>query len=235
MVHLYLRYGTRFILASVIIAIVVNFMALPETLFGYYPHLYKVLKIAFLPLVGLNWYLETLIVDKHIPFFVFAQWIGDIILLKPGILYTAIGGFFFAAGHLSMVHFYKITLPKVPLLSYVLLIPPIVFLSMFIFPHMKWNVPSCIGCFLYCCVLLISASAAAMRLCKYSFFSKTFLLAWIGYLLFITSDYFLILREFNLTEGMKRIETMLPYCVGQVMIVIGTIYADRDLQKQHVK
>ena len=233
MVHVYFKYFTRFLLVSVIAAIMWNFNAKPETLFGLYPNFYKILKILFLPLLGLNWYLETPVVDKHIPFFIFAQWIGDIILLKPGIFYTATGGYFFAFGHIAMVHFYKIELRKVPIISYIILTPPIIFLSWCIFPHMKWNLPSNVGCFLYCVVLLISASASAMRLCKYPFFSKTFILCWIGYLLFIASDYFLILREFNLTTGMKRIETMLTYCLAQIMIVIGTTYAYLDLPKEH--
>ena len=230
MVNAFLRVFMKILLAEDIIVMMLNFALAPGEMYGLYKYLYVFVKTAFLPLVCVNYLIATPIIDKHIILFVILQWIGDVILLKQGIFYTALGGHFFGFGHISMILFFNVSFKKVPWYAYLLALPPFVFMYGLIFPHMRWDHVSQYGCLLYCTVLLISSACAVFRLCKYSFKENTFILCWFGYILFIFSDYFLIVRDFEISKKMRRIETMLTYCIAQIMIVIGTSYAQKDLK-----
>ena len=212
-----------------------NFYALPDTMFGLYPNLFKITKVAFLPLVLINYLMMTPVVSKLVLLFILLQWIGDIILLKPGICYTALGGFFFGLGHILMMIFFKVDIRKVKLISYLISIPPIVFMYSLIFPYMKWDHPTDYGCLVYCTILLASHAFAAGRLYKYSFKDKSFLFTWLGFLFYVSSDYFLITKEFELTDKMRRIPTLLTYCIAQILIVSGAMYSHTELNAHKEK
>lgn len=230
MVSKFVRILTILAIIADVAAMMWNFRMLPEAMFGKYPILFKITKILLLPLCLLNWAQITPVFDKHIPAFVLFQWIGDIFLLWHMKIMTYIGGWCFIFGHLAMSHFFNVEWKKVPIWAYILaFIPPIRMYSL-LWPRLDYHKGHDISCFFYCSILLFSAFNAICRVCKYKFTDATYLLSSFGYIFFILSDYYLIVREFALKPGNFRIETMLTYCIAQFMLTASAAVAYKDLK-----
>lgn len=206
-----------------------NFHMAPGEFYGRFKNLYKVTKTCLLPAIFSIWIQFTPAVDLRIVLFYLFQWIGDVILLIQGDFPTMLGGVSFLIGHVFMIRFYDIDFKKIPMLSYMLGVPPAVIMYSFVFPHMKWKKIKDYACLVYVSVLQCAAFSAVTRLCKYSITDTTFLFEWIGYLFFTASDTFLIFNEFNIVEKPLRIPIMSTYSIAQTLIMIGLISASKDI------
>ena len=206
-----------------------NFAVAPGEMYGKYSNLYKVSKTILLPTIFMIWLLYTPAVDMRIIIYDFFQWLGDLVLLIPTTLATVFGGLFFLIGHISMINFFAIDFKNIPLLAYLLGIPPPLIMYTLVFSKMKFNKIMEYGCLVYCSTLQMACFTAVSRLSKYSFTDVSFLCSWIGYLFFVASDLCLVLNEFGIVQKLLRIPIMSTYTIAQTLITIGAIYAHKDI------
>ena len=206
-----------------------NFAIAPGEMYGKSRNLYKITKTILLPTIFVIWLLYTPAIDVRIIIYDFFQWLGDLVLLIPTTLATIFGGLFFLIGHISMINFFAIDFKNIPLLAYVLGIPPPVIMYSLVFSKMKFNKFMEYGCLIYCSTLQMACFASVSRLSKYNFTDTSFLCSWIGYLFFVASDLCLVLNEFGLVQKLLRIPVMSLYTIAQTLITIGAIHAHHDI------
>ena len=206
-----------------------NFYVAPGEMYGKSRNLYKVTKTILLPTIFMLWIFYTPAVDGRIILYYFFQWLGDIVLLIPSMIATALGGVFFLVGHISMIQFFAVDFKNIPYVSYLFALPPALIMFQLVFTRMKFNKLMDYGCLVYCSTLQLAAFAAATRLSRYTFLHPSFLCSWIGYLFFVSSDICLILNEFNIVQKLLRIPIMSTYTIAQTLITVGAIYAEKDI------
>lgn len=218
------RFFLTFLITLNVTILLINLRLGKGNLYGKSPHVFYCTKILLVPTIASLWFYTA---DRHDPLvssFLIGSWCGDVFLLSSKILFTILGGFSFALGHISMILFFNVHLSFLTLYS-ILLTLPTVFLFSRLIPQIKFEYAKDYGALVYCFILQFAFAASAARSCIYPIYHPSFLLCYLGYFFFLISDYYLIKKELKITSEPKRVEIIGCYALSEIMIIAGTVYA----------
>ena len=159
-----------------------------------------------------------------------ACWVGDLLLIKHGIKWFAMGGCSFLLGHAFFVVAYnqEIDYTKIPI--WLMIIIPIIYVAGIIVVLIKLKPYIKKALFIpTCCYLMANVTMNVFAVYRLvSGIGNNIilgpLLTAIGALLFLVSDASLFFVRFNKNSRMKtHFLVMLTYTVGELLIVLGLI------------
>ena len=130
-----------------------------------------------------------------------------------------------------MIQYLNIEWRKLKIASILLFLPPSVGMLTLVYTNMDFSHIHQYGALMYCVTLQVANFAASSRLSRFGFTNPAFLFSWIGYILFICSDYFLISKEFGLSNKLRRVEIMSTYIFAQIFLMSGSIFTEKWEQK----
>lgn len=188
-------------------------------------------KIFILPMLVLMYLFGASVINIFVVIALVACWLGDVLLIKHGIKWFALGGLSFGIGHVFFIIAYNqyITYSSIPI--FLLIIIPLIIVGAVAIVLIKLKpyikkvlfIPTI-------AYLLANASMnvfASFRLVSSIASSSAFvgpLLTVIGAILFLVSDCSLFFVRFNKNSIMKtHFLVMLTYSLGELLIVLGLI------------
>lgn len=200
--------------------------------FGHYIHeklgmespvafVFPIFKTMIVPGIGLVWYAIAESRRKIIYGYIICAALGDLFLMSYDFEIYAIGGLFFFASHCIMASHFGIQWTRVPWWGFLMTLPNILFLSVYLIPvFIPWTIRS-VTFAGYALFLEVGACSAVARVYKTGLASASFWLCAVGYFVFLVSDAILLKHETTLNGVYPQIEVMATYVIAQMMILFG--------------
>jgi uncharacterized membrane protein YhhN len=213
-------------LATVVLVMQANFLLGGNVGFGLHPAVFVVTKILLVPSVGLLWYQITTDFDYRVVAFIFFCWFGDVCLfarIHASLLQWSIafaGSIGFLLAHCLMISYFSIAWSSVPFWAPLFAVP-CAWTCLKFLPRLRCSGVSQKFAFLYYVVLHATFVCSILRASVYRVLHPSYLSCALGYFFLVTSDSFLLARDFFVTDKQRRCETMLTYAIGQVLIAVG--------------
>jgi hypothetical protein len=197
---------------------------------GKYPVCFIICKLLLVPLAGAIWAQLHTDFSWKIVVFMVGSWMGDTLLLsntrasKFQWFLSFIGAWSFLTAHSCMIWYFNVKWGEVPVFAYIFVIPLAIAAATLI-PKMKFRRVADQFIVLYYLVLQFALLCSIGRLCQYPISHPSFLLCAAGYVFFLTSDTFLVRKEFDVDDNPRRLEIMGAYGLGLVLTLLGVSFS----------
>ncbi len=154
------------------------------------------------------------------------SWLGDVLLIIPGVKWFTIGGISFMISHVFFIlsYNYDINFANVPLAAIIILALVFISIVTFLFSKLKPHLPKALFYPMYLYLLVNGAMNCFAVFRMINTCSLSTVLTCIGAVLFFISDSSLFFVRFNKESRQKtHFLVMLTYSLGELLIVLGLI------------
>lgn len=178
-------------------------------------------KVLFIPSLFLAWWFNFDNHPKLIILFLIFSWFGDCLLIKmkERIFYVA-GGIFFLFSHFCVIAFFHVKSIHCSFKALLFIIPMLFYPILFIYPIIISNFIEFGSSLFYVFVIMFAGFCSSVRFFQYGETSATFILCYIGYILYLLSDCILLSATFYHSSIPECLQ-MSAYTLAIVLITIG--------------
>ncbi|EAY16025.1 hypothetical protein TVAG_277910 [Trichomonas vaginalis G3] len=177
-----------------------------------------------MPLLAAYYYFESEKLYTGVIAYTILHWFGDMVLFFNYKFSLLVGGISFTIGYITLANAFTINWSQFPVIAIFLALPFIVYQQYKISEFVDVKKPISICMFIYCCILDYCLIRTAARIDQYGFTNIYFLLGYIGYAIFMLSDFILILTMWGKIKRPCKMEILGTYMLAQLMLIIAVMH-----------